>query len=180
MIRLSLDKKTGFTSSLPFNIYDERGILFYSSSFTNKIQNGESLLFNLPPGKYLYNGVLRQLDRPINIPLKKLPPKERRIKKKRYKIEYGDNPNKCTIFYDKGLILFDKSFLKLPLFVRWNIYFHELGHHFYKTEKYADLYAYNKMIKAGFNKTQIGKTSLLTLSNNSFDRKEYIIKKILS
>lgn len=179
MIRLTLDKKTGFTSSLPFDIYDERGILFYSSSFTDKGQNGERLMFNLPPGEYKYNGVIRQLDRPLNIPLKKLPPKERRIKKKRYRIEYGDNPNKCTIFYDKGLILFDKSFLKLPLFVRWNIYFHELGHHFYKTEKYADLYAYNKMIKAGFNKTQIGKTSLMTLSNSSFDRKEYIIKTIL-
>lgn len=182
MLRLHLDKKTGFTSALPFNIYDDRGIIFYSSSFTDKIDKGERLLFNLPPGDYLYDGVIRRLDKPVDYKLKKLPPKERRRKKKTYKIIYGNNPNKCTIFYDKGIILFDNSFKKLPLFVRWNIYYHELGHHFYKTEKYADLYAYNAMLKKGFNLTQIGLTSLITLTNkpSSFERKEYIIKKILS
>lgn len=182
MIPLNLDKKTGFVSVLPFTIYDSTGILFYSSDFTNKIDKGGRLLFNLPAGDYKYNGVLRKLDRPVSYKLKSLPTKERRIKKGKYIVKFGDNPNKCTIFYGPRIILFDNSFKKMPLYVRYAIYFHEMGHHFYKTEKYADLYAYNKMLKLGFNKSQIGLSVLSTLTNkkSSFDRKEYIIKNATS
>jgi hypothetical protein len=182
MIPLNLDKKTGFISVLPFNIYDESGLLFYSSDFTDKIERGGQLMFNLPAGNYKYDGVIRKLDKPVHYKLKKLPPKERRIKKGRYIVKFGHNPNKCTIFYGPRIILFDNAFKKVPLYVRYSIYFHEMGHHFYKTEKYADLYAYNKMLKLGFNKTQIGLSVLDTLTNkeSSFDRKEYIIKNATS
>ena len=179
MKELILNKKTGFSSSQPFEIFDEIGILFYTSNFVNKIAKGETLKFNLPYVKFYYNGILTKLGEPVYYDYKKLPKKQRNINKKRYKIIYGNNPNKCTIFYGKGIILFDYSFKKIPLYMKYDIYYHELGHHYYKTEKHADLYAYNMMIKKGFNKSQIGLTTLETLSQNSYGRKKHIINKIL-
>lgn len=183
MLKLNLDKKTGFSSLLPFEIFDEDGNLFYDSSYTDKIEKGERLTFNLPAGKYLYEGLITKLFDPVYYKPKKLPPKQRSRPRRRYKIVFGDNPNKCTIFYSKGVILFDVSFKKLPLYVRYNVYFHEQGHHFYKTEKYADLFAHNKMLKVGFNPSQIGRAQLLALDgkrSDSAERQKYIIsKKIL-
>jgi hypothetical protein len=69
------------------------------------------------------------------------------------------------------LILFDESFRTKPLYIKYAIYFHELGHHFYKTESKADLYSAKKMLDKGFNPSQIGMASLESLSQNSFDRK---------
>lgn len=175
---LILEQKTGFQSSLPFTIVDSKGVLFYDDTFVNKISQGEVLKFNLPAGVYKYNGSFIKLDEPVKTKNIVLPPKERHINNspKKYRIEFGDNPNKCTIFYDLGLILFDNQFLNAPLYIKYGIYFHELGHHWYKTEWKADLYATKKMLEYGFNPSQIGRVGLMTLSNNSFDRKERTIK----
>lgn len=178
MKNLILEKKTGFFTSLPFTIYDEKGNVFYSSDFTEHIGKGKTLKFNLPFGIYKYEGILNKLNSPITVKNIVLPPKERNYPKKKYKILFGDNMNKCTIFYKLGIILFDKSFLNAPLYIKYSIYFHELGHHFYKTEKFADLYAVKMMLEKGFNPSQIGRTSLFALKESSFDRKEYIINKL--
>lgn len=178
MQTLSLQYKTGFLTSLPFKIWDMAGNEFYTSDFTNHITEGRTLRFNMPFGEYTYFGSFVKLDSPVNIADIILPPKERKLNGagKKYKIVFGDNPNKCTIFYAPGVILFDRSFLNSPLFVRYGIYFHELGHHFYKTEWKADLYATKKMLEYGFNPSQIGRVGLESLSNNSFDRKERMIR----
>lgn len=168
---LILEHKTGFSSTLPFEIFEPNGNLFYSSDFTDHIAKGERLDFNLPAGEYKYNGSFIKLSSPVNVLNVTLPLKERNIEKKRYEIKFGDNPNKCTIFYKEGIILFDSSFKSKPLYVKYCIYYHELGHHWYKTESKADLFALKKMLDKGFNPSQIGMASLGSLSENSFDRK---------
>ena len=92
---------------------------------------------------------------------------------------YGKNPNKCTIYYKAGIIVFDESLKGAPLFVKYAIYFHEIGHHFYKTESKADLYATKKMLDYGFNPSQVGLAGLMSLSENSFDRQEKIVKSVI-
>ncbi len=172
MVQINLNSKTGFVAHSDFKIFDETGKLFYSSLFSNKIANSEPLKFNLPRGSYKLDGKIRRLEYPI--PHKKiiLPPKERFKKRQKFKIIFRENPNKCTIFWKKGLIVFDKFFLNVPKFILFDIYFHEMGHRFYTTEKYADLYASKRMLEIGFNKTQIGLSSLMTLGDNNLERKQ--------
>jgi len=180
MLDLILEEKTGFMTSLPFEIFDNKGIRFYDSTFTDHIANGETLRFNLPLGIYRYNGSFIKLSSPIPINSVSLPPRERNIANgKIYKIIFGDNPHKCTIFYEPGIILFDSQFLNAPLYIKYGIYFHELGHHFYKTEKYADLYAAKKMLEYGFNPSQVGRVSLEALSKpESMERKVTMINEL--
>lgn len=176
---LILEQKTGFASRMPFNIYDTRGNVFYSDTFCNTIKEGRVLKFNMPAGNYKYDGNFIKLDQPVSTMNITLPTPERNMsnKMKRYNIIFGDNPNKCTIYYDDGIILFDSSFLDKPLYVKYGIYYHELGHHFYTTEWKADLYATKKMLDKGFNPSQIGRVGLFTLSNKaeSFERKRKTI-----
>jgi hypothetical protein len=174
MQKLYVDKKTGFSSLLPFKIFDSNGLLFYADFFTNKIKNGERLKFNLPAGNYFVDGFLVQLAEPIKQKHIELPKPQREIPYTRYKIKFGENPHKCTIYYNDGLILFDKSFLSKPLYMRYNVYFHELGHHLYGTEKYADLFALKKMLELGFNLSQVGYGTLYTLSDKQRERKKFI------
>lgn len=178
MKRLVLEHKTGFYTSNPFTIYEPNGNIFYACYFTNKIKDGEILKFNLPAGVYDLDGMIMKMDNPVKIKKYKLPPPERHLKKKRYKIIFEPNPNKCTIHYKKGLIVFDISFKDAPLYVKYAIYFHELGHHWYKTEKLADLYAVNKMLDYGFNPSQIGRTQIFALKTSNMDRKKFIINKL--
>lgn len=173
---LILENKTGFRSTMPFTIVDNKGILFYDSTFTDHISKGEPLEFNLPAGFYKYDGSFIKLDSPVKTVNFPLPPKERHYPQKRYKIVFGDNPHKCSIFYEPGIILFDNGFKNAPLYIKYGIYFHELGHLFYKTESKADMYAAKKMLDYGFNPSQVGRVGLMTLSNNSFDRKEKTVK----
>lgn len=168
---LILEEKSGFSSIMPFEIFDVDGNVFYNSEFTDHIAKGQRLDFNLPAGEYKYNGNFIKLPFPVPVMDIQLPMKERNYALKRYEIRFGDNPNKCTIFYREGLILFDESFRTKPLYIKYAIYFHELGHHFYKTESKADLYSAKKMLDKGFNPSQIGMASLESLSQNSFDRK---------
>lgn len=178
MLDLILEEKTGFSSTLPFVIYELNGNIFYSSDFTDKIEKGETLNFNLPAGSYKYNGSFIKLPKPVPIKTITLPPRERNLANKRYNITFGDNPNKCTIFYDKGIILFDNQFKNSPLYVKYAIYYHELGHHWYKTEFKADLFSAKKMLDKGFNPSQIGMNILDSLSEKSFERKMKIINSL--
>lgn len=175
---IHLDKKTGFVSKNNFQIFDEKGIEFYSSSFTDNIKNGKIHKFNLPKGSFQILGNLIKLTEPVKFSPILLPPKERDFKPKVYKILFEPNKNKCTINHILGTITFDNAFKIAPKYILYDIYFHELGHNYYTTEKFADLYAAKKMLEVGFNPTQIGRSKLVTLSNNSFNRKEFIINRL--
>lgn len=178
MKNLILENKTGFTTLLPFIIYELNGNVFYSSDFVNKIEQGKRLNFNIPAGRYTYDGAFIKLDNPVKFKVITLPIPERNLHKKKYKIIFSDNPNKCSIFYSTGIILFDNVFKIAPLYIKYGIYFHELGHHLYKTEKFADLYAVKKMLDYGFNPSQIGRVSIFGLSSESMERKDFIVKKL--
>jgi len=178
MKRLFLENKTGFAAFFPFVVYEPNGNIFYSSEFTDKIANGKKLTFNLPAGKFFLEGTLQKLDRPKRFKDIHLPKPERHIKRSKYRIVFGVNPNKCTIYYKAGIIVFDNAFKDAPLYVKYDIYFHELGHHFYKTEKLADLYAVKKMLDYGFNPSQIGRVKIVSLNSTSLERKKYIINKL--
>lgn len=170
---LRLEEKTGFSSLLPFVVYESGGQVFYSSEFTTHIAEGRRLEFNLPAGNYRYDGQFIKLPHPVRIMNITLPQKERNIQKKKYEIRFGSNKNKCTIFYDEGLILFDDSFRSKPMYIKEAIYAHELGHHWYRTEWKADLYAARYMLQRGYNPSQIGLASVESLTDKpeSYERK---------
>jgi len=178
---LILEEKTGFASIMPFDIFEANGNLFYSDKFTEIISNGAKLEFNLPLGIYKYNGNFIKLPWPVKVTNILLPPKERNLSYKKYEIVFGSNPNKCTIFYEESLILFDTSFKNKPLYVKYVIYFHELGHHWYVTEEKADLFAAKKLLEYGFNPSQIGMGVLNSLNagrEESFERMEKIVNAL--
>lgn len=182
MNRLTLDEKAGFVASQPFEILDSRGILFYSSDFTKKIREGKKLFFNVPRGTYFVKGTITQLKNPIVQRLPKLPKPERNIPKDgEFKIEFGDNINKCSIFYGEHRILFDKEFLQKPEYVLFFVLYHELGHLRYKSETGADAYARNMMLRRGYNRSQIGMAVLSTLSSKkrNFERKNRIVNDLM-
>jgi hypothetical protein len=121
---------------------------------------------------------LIKLDSPVKVVNVILPPKERNIAHQRYEIVFGNNPNKCTIFYDEAFILFDTSYMNKPLYIKYTIYFHELGHHWYVTESKADFYAAKKLLELGFNPSQIELAFIESLSDRSLDRKMKIVYEL--
>lgn len=172
MKKITLTEKTGFATSLPFRILDDRKIEFYSNDFVDSVSNGERLKFNLPKGVYYYEGYLEKLPKPVFFKEITLPAKERVLPKKKYFIRYGKNPNKCTVNHLTGEIIFDIAFKDAPKYVLYDIYFHELGHRFYITESLADLYATKRLLDLGFNPSQIGRANILSLSARNMQRKE--------
>lgn len=179
MQKISINKKTGFTTLWPFVIFDKNKVLFYSSNFTDKIKKGERLNFNLPPGVFYYEGSFRKLDFPVKQKEIKLPKSERNIPIRQYKILFKENPNKCSINYAMGVIIFDNKFKTAPMYEKYYIYFHEIGHHFYKSEHLADLYATKKMLEVGFNISQIGRVPITTLTQeDNLFRKINVLKSL--
>lgn len=180
MRKLELTKKTGFKVTdiyKPIIIRDFRGIMFYSTEpMIPRVKE-----FNLPAGTYMVDtGYFVPMNNPVKYPLVKLPVFERLFPKpKNFEIRFGNNPNKCSIFWDLGFILFDESFREKPLPQLYFILFHEFGHARYKTEKFADLYAVNCMLKKGYNPSQIGFAPIESLSDNAIERKKLVVSKLL-
>jgi hypothetical protein len=179
MRSMILEQKTGFSSTLPFTIYEDDGTtIFYDSTFTDHIAKGEKLNFNLPAFEYRYDGSFIKLDSPVATKTINLPLPERNIPRGKYDIIFGDNPSKCTILYDEKIILFDNSFKSEPLYIKYGIYFHELGHHWYKSEDKADTFAVWKMLNKGFNPSQIMRLALEGLSDKSDERRAKILSML--
>ena len=187
---LNVTKKTGFVvtdPTIPVNIRDERGIMFYST---------ESILpvytFNLPPGKYLVDSrSFKPMSSPINFKLESLPLPETALPQsiKNFKIVFEDNPNKCTIFWKEKLIIFDNSFEEKPRPEVEFIYQHEKGHSWYgfkrlytmkQAEAFCDQFASNEMLKMGYNPSQIIAAPKNTLSSKQDYRKNYIEETLLN
>ena len=181
MRKLELSKKTGFKVNdiyKPVVIRDFRGVLFYSTEpFLPRVKE-----FNLPGGTYFVDsGYFTPMVFPVQYKYIKLPLAQRLLPKPTdFKIMFGNNPRKCTIYWDKKYILFDNSFREKPLNQLYFILFHEWGHSIYKTETYADLYAANCMLGKGFNPSQVGEAPVNSLSDASMDRKEIVVSKLLN
>ena len=125
-------------------------------------------------------GNIRPLTRPVKYKLYRLPKIERKYPSPyNFKIIFGYNPNKCTVSWIKKTILFDDNLKEKTVPELFFILYHEYGHKKYKTEKYADLYATNMMLKKGYNPSQIGAAPVTSLSSKQLPRKKYIVNKIL-
>jgi len=178
MDQLIIHKKTGFKNLTPFNpiiIRDFRGIEFYNTSGLKKVDS-----FNLPVGYYYIDqGNIKELPKPVPVDYIEMPTIETWHKNpKEFNIYFSDNPNKCTVDFDSETIVFDHSFKNKPLPQIFFILYHEYGHQYYSTEKYADMYAANMMLKKGFNMSQIGASPLISLSERQYDRKQNLIERL--
>jgi len=181
---LTVTKKTGFRITditVPVNIRDDRGILFYTTEDTMPVYE-----FNLPPGKYLVDsGYFKPMEKPKFFKIEPLPSSETffPVVPNDFAIEFAPNRNKCSIFWKEKLIVFDTKFADAPLSHIYFILFHEYGHSRYglnrkysyeESEAYCDLYATNKMLEMGFNPSQINKSPNETLSAKQQYRKDFI------
>lgn len=190
MRRLHITKKTGFKvrdPNVPIVIRDDRGFLFYSTEDTVP----RTLFFNLPEGCYFVDsGMFTEMNSPFVYTLLKLPPAQRWFYPNvgGFDIKVVSNPNKCSIDWKGRQILIDHSFRDKPWPEIDFIISHEIGHKYYPGqksitdnagEKAADMFAYNRMIKKGYNPLQIGYAQLDSLSGKQIDRKDLLITKII-
>lgn len=178
MNKITVKKKTGFKNPLKsdFKIFDFRGVLFYSNELLKK----KDIEFNLPCGVYYSDTDFIRLETPVKNKKIRLPKPQRNIKHdKKISIEFGNNVNKATIFHDENKILFDNSFKNKTLPEIYFCFYHEIGHKYYISEQFADLYATKKMLQKGFNKSQIGKANIMLLSSRALNRKQNVINNLL-
>ena len=175
MVELLVPKKSGFIAPEPrVIVLDSNGFPFYDFVFKKPPYK-----FNLPRGKFFVNQRVKMLPKPIKFPVKPLPKREFKNRRfpKRWKVKYGNNPNKCTVNYATGTLFFDNAYKNCPRVIKDFIFCHEMGHKFYRTERYADLWATNQMLKKGYNPSQVLKAHFFALSDRSWKRKRFIINK---
>jgi hypothetical protein len=174
-MKFFVNQKKGFmTNERELLILDKNKIPFY---YRNNL-NGK-FKFNLPIGTYYSDTKLIELINPVFYTTPKL--KNRYFFKevpKKLKIIYAENPNKCSVDLDRGIIIFDNSFKEQPRFIKEFIKYHELGHYRYsgrgqESEKDCDNYSAYCMINKGYNPLQINVASKYSLGNNhlSIERK---------
>lgn len=184
---INVREKTGFRNlvpAAPVIIFDEYARPFYDTSRLEKQVNE----FNLPPGKYTIGaGQIRPMVNPVKFDMLPLPEPMRWKRKnpEHFKIVVGDVPFKCLVDWDKEEIIYDRMVADMPLPTLVYIFWHECGHRFYGipykpkpwtvdyAERYTyaeaccDRYAYNKMIEAGYNPSQIGEAQIGTVTNDA-------------
>lgn len=150
MYSLKNTAKCTFVGSGFIEILDFQDKEFYT------FENLKDFKFNLPAGKFkVVSGNFTE------IPFSqrnfiKLPKRERFLKiPKTIKIVKRENPMKAVIYKSEGLIYVDPSIFELPQFCFDFLKYHELGHYYYSTESYCDLFAASKMLAKGYNPSQI-------------------------
>ena len=160
-------------------INDVNGRPFYFFPNTSR----QRITFNLPSGIYFTDNNIEELEQPLEYILPELPKKEKSGEfPENFDIEIMENPNKCSVDIESGLIIFDTE-----LFKKWEkpkinfVLFHELGHCYYKTEWKCDLIAASKMLEMGFNPSQCLYSSYHCLSEKNIERKNILndyLKKV--
>jgi hypothetical protein len=167
-----VEKKTGFVCfSEAVRVYNSDGSPFYEKlniNFPNPFK------FNLPKGNYICFDSIQKTKEPINFFCEKLPRPEKFILKRKPKIIYGTNPNKASIDVNKHLIVIDENFKDSPKPNQVFLLLHELGHYYYTTESYCDRFARHKMLKLGFNPSQISLAVVTSLNCKIKTSKERI------
>lgn len=181
---INVKKKTGFLAPqgivVIYNTKDAN-FPFYQFDFSHRF-NPKERRFNLPRGLYYTDSAIKVLPKPLKYTLPQgLPkPEIKRPKPFNFKVTFGRNPNKATIDFKKHHIHIDESMLNKPLYCLEYIIGHEFGHYLYKSEKYADLYSQVRMLKMGYNKSQISEAVKMTLTKSYSDyRKDYIDSQLV-
>lgn len=148
-IPVTITKAIGILPLTNVNVYIGN-LLFYIGEPYKK--------FNLPFGTYNIEGNYEFCKKIDYTKLLTFNPRKKHIPVLGIKkIIFGKNPNKCSIFPENGTVLMDKDFydsLKLKMFVYF-ILGHEEGHYYFYDEKACDEYSKNKLLKAGYNPSQI-------------------------
>lgn len=166
MKKLSVKQASGFvTSDKKIRILDANRKPFYF--FDTKNDRTE---FNLPKGVYLTENDIKGLPEKIKFKTPVLKPERKISIPKKIKFIWGQNPNKASVILNKGIILVDEGFKQFPRFVQVYLFYHEIGHYFFKSEKGADSFARVQMLKRGFNPSQVGMASRISLSPKSVHR----------
>jgi hypothetical protein len=161
-MKVSISNKAGFIASGAVQVNDNQGRPFYSFK-----KNGV-FKFNLPRGVYSITGKVKQLQKPVEYIFK--PSRKREHFHElpvngELKIIYGNNPNKASIFPKKHVVIIDNQYKKAHPVVKDYLLFHEIGHYLYKTEKFADEFAQENLIKKGYPFSLIVKAAEKTLFN---------------
>ena len=154
----TIDSKTGFFCLDQVNIW-KNGKPFYQYKKSGKIK------FNLPAGKYFTYGEITELNRPVTYDFIK----KRKRQKQHFDapdqvtVIFANNPNKASIYLNEQIVILDNRFKLADECLLKYILFHEIGHYFYEDEHYCDEYAQERMLKEGYNKSQILKASAESL-----------------
>lgn len=154
MKKFSLKEATSFQKITPISIWDENKKPFYINVREGKYK------FNLPKGNYyLTFGELQPLKEFSPIREFTLPKKERNLKipKSGLKFFVEKTPFVAHIYKNSGRVYLDPSLKNLPKYSRAFIILHEIGHYLYANEFKADLFAAHRMLKKGYNPSQIYK-----------------------
>lgn len=166
MKKISVKQASGFaTSDKKIRIFDINRKPFYF--FDTKNSKTE---FNLPKGIYLTENDLKGLPEKIRFKTPVLKHERNIAIPKKIKFIWGENPNKASVILNKGIILVDNGFKKFPRFVQVYLFYHEIGHYYFKSETGADSFARVKMLERGFNPSQVGMASRISLSPKSKHR----------
>lgn len=143
--------------------------------------NARGFSFTLPPGSYKLEGramllgpMKKRKGATVGAPLYPLP--------SRVELVWCDNPNKCSIDLRAGRIYADHKLKEQPAFVLAFVFFHEVGHYFYRDEARCDEFAARMMHQRGYNPSQIHLASKMTLScaNNARKVKNFITATTLT
>jgi hypothetical protein len=136
--------------------------------------------FNLPPGLYNIQGEIKILKKPIEYKIQAKRKQESTHvlpKPGELKIEFGDNPNKASIWVKKHYILLDNQYRKAPEVVKEYLIAHEIGHYRYKTERFADEFAQQVLLDKGFPMSLIVQAAASTLFNGH-ERHNYCFENL--
>ena len=155
----------------PVELFDDTGAIFY----VVKPKQGKAV-FNLPKGTYYLKEFTKfdiKKGKLYQYPMIPLPKKDRNLKRpKRFKLKFGNNPNKATVNLIDGTIFFDQDFYNsLNRTQKEFILCHELGHYFYKggsqkNEQKCDAFACNMLLTKGYNPSQIDAAQKSTLDGH--------------
>jgi hypothetical protein len=160
---VNLKSKTGFSSSGgAVMVTHAGGKLFY------QVKRESPFTFNLPKGQYKIEGNVKMLSKPIEYKIKanRIKESDHALPKRgELKIEFGDNPNKASIWVKKHRILIDNRYKDAPEVVKSYLIAHEIGHYRYKTERYADEFAQQVLLDKGYPMTLIVQAAASTLYN---------------
>lgn len=172
MGKFIIHRKSGFKSSTPVRIYDKRGLFYYCE---------RPNWFNLPAGEYYVDGEIKRTT-PRNFRKLSLPPREKLNSlpdPSKLKIYKGNHNHKAFIVTGTNEIIMSNEMMEQLTPQIHAIFLHELGHYYYKTEVYCDMFAFNKMIEYGYNPSQISFLTK-TLSNHpaNHSRKIKLLKKV--
>lgn len=174
-----------FTGEMPrkFTLKNSKGEVYFERFLDGKTPR---IKFNIVhPDNYTGNVPFEVVKiSPIEIPTPSidLPPYERNRLKDFVII---DNPElegtPARVFTQEGVIEKGKRLYDFPKPMRVFFLLHEVGHFFYKTEEYCDLFAYYHFLQMGYNQStaMYCLTQVLRKNANNLERVKFLYNKIM-